>query len=236
MRYITTILTPDNGYFHPGEEVMRQHGLIPEGIHNLDLLDDDTITVMYAVRGNANAAEECMENYGEGCVHEYQIIDESDNIIIQAHMESTEFIKGLINYYRNYAIIMNYPQRFVDPSDSSIRITQIGPEDYLQEFVEKMPDEVDVTIEEIGDYNPFDNRLFANLTDRQQEVLITAYENGYFNTPREVTHKDIADELNCSAGTVSHHLQQIQAHLVRQIIPKTKLQDTNEYKELINDT
>lgn len=236
MRYITTILTPVEGYFHPGEEMLRQYGLIPEGIHNLDLLDDDTITVMYAVRGSANAAEECMDTYGEECVHEYQIINESDNLIIQAHMESTEFIKKLINFYRNYAVIMNYPQRFVDPSDSSLRITQVGPEDYLQEFVEKMPAGVDVSIEEIGDYNPFNNQLFANLTDRQQEVLLAAYRNGYFNTPREVTHQDIANELDCSAGTVSHHLQQIQAYLVRQIIPKTKLNETNQYKELINDT
>ena len=45
------------------------------------------------------------------------------------------------------------------------------------------------------------------LTDRQQEVLRTAYFAGYFETPRESTGQDIGESLNISQPTVNHHIR-----------------------------
>ena len=33
---------------------------------------------------------------------------------------------------------------------------------------------------------------------------------GYYETPREATHEDVADRLDCSPATVSEHLQKIE--------------------------
>ncbi|MFB6170464.1 MAG: GAF domain-containing protein [Haloarculaceae archaeon] len=45
------------------------------------------------------------------------------------------------------------------------------------------------------------------LTDRQQEVLQTAYLSGYFEWPRDSTGEELADALGISQPTVNRHLR-----------------------------
>ena len=45
------------------------------------------------------------------------------------------------------------------------------------------------------------------LTDRQHEILTAAYHGGYYETPRGVTGKDLAESFGISSPTVYNHLQ-----------------------------
>ena len=49
--------------------------------------------------------------------------------------------------------------------------------------------------------------VLTDLTDRQREVLATAYSNGYFEFPRRATGEDIAADLGISLPTFSEHLR-----------------------------
>ncbi|MFC6874642.1 helix-turn-helix domain-containing protein [Halobellus marinus] len=64
-------------------------------------------------------------------------------------------------------------------------------------------------------YRSADVNPATTLSDRQQEALQTAVELGYYDTPREDTHADVADELGCAPNTASEHLQKGEAKLVR---------------------
>ena len=55
--------------------------------------------------------------------------------------------------------------------------------------------------------------LSEELTDRQREVLRTAYEAGFFQSPRETTGVELADMLGVSQPTVTHHLREAQRRL-----------------------
>jgi PAS domain S-box-containing protein len=55
--------------------------------------------------------------------------------------------------------------------------------------------------------------LAEDLTDRQREVLRTAYENGFFESPRGTTGIELADRLGVSQPTVTHHLREAQRRL-----------------------
>ncbi|WP_336326760.1 GAF domain-containing protein [Halovenus sp. HT40] len=55
--------------------------------------------------------------------------------------------------------------------------------------------------------------LEERLTDRQREVLLTAYESGFFESPRETTGEQLADLLDLSQPTVTHHLREAQRRL-----------------------
>lgn len=57
------------------------------------------------------------------------------------------------------------------------------------------------------------NTFTEGLTDRQREVLLTAYESGYFESPRETTGVELADLLSVSQPTVTHHLREAQRRL-----------------------
>ncbi|ADQ68765.1 putative DNA binding protein [Halogeometricum borinquense DSM 11551] len=45
------------------------------------------------------------------------------------------------------------------------------------------------------------------LTERQYEVLRTAYESGFFEEPREITGQEVADLIGISQSTFNHHLR-----------------------------
>jgi len=53
----------------------------------------------------------------------------------------------------------------------------------------------------------FESELTERLTDRQREVLRTAYRSGFFEWPRGSTAQEIADSLDVSQPTVSRHLR-----------------------------
>ncbi|MCJ0620578.1 helix-turn-helix domain-containing protein [Haloarcula hispanica] len=52
------------------------------------------------------------------------------------------------------------------------------------------------------------------LTDRQQEVLATAHEAGYYNWPRGATAADLAELLDISEPTLHKHLRAAEQKLV----------------------
>ncbi|MFC4551328.1 MULTISPECIES: helix-turn-helix domain-containing protein [Halorussus] len=58
-------------------------------------------------------------------------------------------------------------------------------------------------------------RPIDDLTNRQREVIQTAYDNGYYEVPREVTTDDIAGELDIDSSTVAEHLQRAERNLLR---------------------
>ncbi|WP_435151817.1 helix-turn-helix domain-containing protein [Haladaptatus sp. DFWS20] len=54
----------------------------------------------------------------------------------------------------------------------------------------------------------------GNLTPAQQETLITAYEEGYFERPRDITLEELADELMISPQAVGGRLRRGYANLI----------------------
>jgi predicted DNA binding protein len=52
------------------------------------------------------------------------------------------------------------------------------------------------------------------LTETQREALILAYERGYFNTPREVSLEEVADELGITQQSLSSRLRRGHRRLI----------------------
>jgi PAS domain S-box-containing protein len=63
--------------------------------------------------------------------------------------------------------------------------------------------------------------LLENLTDRQLEVLRTAYYGGFFEWPRESTGEDIAEMLDVTQPTVNRHLRLAQQRLLKRVFDET---------------
>lgn len=55
-------------------------------------------------------------------------------------------------------------------------------------------------------HREFDQVVDERLTDRQREVLEFAFEEGYYDWPRESTGEELAAELDISPPTLSKHL------------------------------
>ncbi|MEF8841355.1 MAG: bacterio-opsin activator domain-containing protein [Haloarculaceae archaeon] len=68
------------------------------------------------------------------------------------------------------------------------------------------------TIERRPDRDPR-SRFLADLTDRQLEVLQTAYYGGYFESPRENSGADVAETLDISPPAFYQHVRTVQRKL-----------------------
>jgi len=91
----------------------------------------------------------------------------------------------------------------------------VGDPDVLQATIDQTPAAVSVQIDEIRQFPGRRAEPSSALSERQQEALETALELGYYDTPRDATHEDVAAELGCAPNTASRHLQKGEAKLVR---------------------
>ncbi|WP_236044412.1 helix-turn-helix domain-containing protein [Haloarcula salinisoli] len=88
----------------------------------------------------------------------------------------------------------------------------------LAEILENLPDEITVSVSEVGEYDSRPGVPAVDLTARQREALRAAAEVGYYEYPRTGNIADVAERLDCATSTASNHLQKAQARLVRQFI------------------
>ncbi len=66
--------------------------------------------------------------------------------------------------------------------------------------------------------NDLDTTLAETLTDRQREVLETAYYSGFFDSPRKSTGEEVGHSLDISQPTFQHHLRAAERKLLRRLL------------------
>jgi DNA-binding CsgD family transcriptional regulator len=100
----------------------------------------------------------------------------------------------------------------LDHRGASISLT--GSQDAIAGMIEEY-EGVDVSpnLQRLGDYEG-DRRPLDELTDRQREVIRTAYNLGYFEVPREASTEEVATELCLDPSTVTEHLQRAERNLI----------------------
>jgi len=62
--------------------------------------------------------------------------------------------------------------------------------------------------------------LFSMLTEKQKRAMIAAYEKGYYDVPRRIGAKEIAQILKVSPSTLVEHLRRAEKHLLDQLVPQ----------------
>lgn len=72
-------------------------------------------------------------------------------------------------------------------------------------------------LQRIGSYEGPDYPL-DDLTDRQREVIETAWELGYYEVPKEVSADEVAAELELDPSTVNEHLQRAERNLLSRLL------------------
>ncbi|MFC6718073.1 bacterio-opsin activator domain-containing protein [Natrialbaceae archaeon GCM10025810] len=63
----------------------------------------------------------------------------------------------------------------------------------------------------------FRDALFERLTDRQLEILETAYMSGFFESPRVRTGNQLSETLDITQSTFSYHLREAERRLCEQL-------------------
>lgn len=84
----------------------------------------------------------------------------------------------------------------------------------LKDIIADFRDVGSVVLAKLTEFDETDSAL----TDRQTEVLKHAFNNGYFDWPREAKSETLANDLDITHGTFLEHLRKAERKLIRRSI------------------
>jgi hypothetical protein len=103
--------------------------------------------------------------------------------------------------------------------DGKVKFSFLGNEQQIKAFLEGI-DAIGVhyKILLLSDLNFSPISPLNQLTNKQRDVLFTAYHMGYYDVPRRVTSQEIATKFGLADATIVEHMRKAQHRLMKQII------------------
>lgn len=213
MRRFRFTLTPaGDGFATADRRIAEAPGVDREAILHLQLMRDGTAMAVYRLSGDPRALEDALSGAPE--VDRFHVFTpDGDRFHLHVTYQPDDPMLSLLELTDRHRIVIEPPIEFVD-GGRSMRVTIGSLQEMVQRAADDFPAGVEVSVEQIGQYDPSQGGLLSSLTSRQREVLAVAVERGYYDIPRRATHEDLAAELGCSAGTVGEHLRKIESRVL----------------------
>lgn len=180
------------------------------GIRDIELLEDDGRGGISQVEFEDRPDEERLDSID--CIDDWEFLSEAEGTY----------------HYLLEVTALEMPERATDDHDElvgacdptvserGVLLSLVGSQETIRDMLRNFEEAgVSPDLHKLGDYEGGERTLDA-LTDRQLEVLQTAYEMGFYDVPREASTEDIADELSLDPATVSEHLQRAERNLLSQ--------------------
>lgn len=109
-----------------------------------------------------------------------------------------------------------YPMLPFEVRDGKVRITLIGENDQVKEFLENRRANYKVLSLTDAKFSP--NSPISQLTEKQQEAVSLAFRLGYFDTPRKVSVDELAEKLGLASSTLAVHLRRAERRLLAEVL------------------
>lgn len=217
MRYMSVRLAPGEGAsFHPlGERLSTEPAIRREAIHHVTLLDDGTVLTLAEGRGDRGRYEEIMSS--SPSVREYMLSGDERWLAV-SRFEPTAPVRRILSWKRQADVVVETPVRF--GADGTLDVTFVGDESAFRAMFEEAnaTDSLAFEVVATGEYDPDVQRFTRLLTRRQEDVLATAVDVGYYRAPREATHEDVAEAVGLAPSTVGDHLRKVEARVFQSVV------------------
>lgn len=189
----------------------------PDTAHLLFALEDAPSEAILALESDLVAVEEIRHVSGE------------DRDVFRAEVTSSTTASAVVEYGA-------VPREIETTVDETIVVAALPEHLDVRVFVERLRErypETELVARRDRDqhtrtHGEFVDELEDALTDRQLEVLRTAFEGGYFEWPRESTGEDVADLLGVSQPTINRHLRESQRRLFTLLFGDRETDDSDE--------
>lgn len=135
--------------------------------------------------------------------------------------DCTFVMKGRISaeisaFMARFDLKIDYPIIF-DSNTSQFGL--LGTTEELQNIVNAAKEnDWEMEIVAIRDYNPLVKGLLNELTDKQCQILKTAYANGYFDHPRKIDAGKLAAKMGIHKTTLLEHMHKAEKRLIGSIL------------------
>ncbi|WP_256686418.1 helix-turn-helix domain-containing protein [Halococcus qingdaonensis] len=216
MKYLRLRLGQSEGIIHPMHEFVASH----EGYESYRLLQwnpavGETNTMIFYAEGPPEPYAETLADVATVLEHEVVSTD-GDGFYVYARERLDAGTRRLTDAFTHGSIVVMPPIDY--RTDRTIGLTVVGTAASLQRALDEAPPGVDVDVRRAGQYDAGRMDAASALSERQSEALTIALERGYYETPREATVADVAQELDCAPGTAAEHLRKAEAALVHHVV------------------
>jgi predicted DNA binding protein len=229
MKFLQLSLGPTSLVFHPVDQCLAtQDGIYRDALLQLNSRGDETYLALYQLMGDRDVVEDTLASHD--AVLDCEIVSVNRNSPTSNDHSSDDhsnsdgegihaFVRldvsssdgRLVDMAHRHALIIDTPIAF---DGDTMYVTLLGTDTGLRSILQSMPDDIDFTVSDAGEYDPVSSDLLSPLTDRQLEVFETAVEQGYYDVPRRATHRDLAGTLGCAPSTVDEHLRKAESSVV----------------------
>lgn len=210
MRYLTIIIPQIHNRSEVEGDEPDESALKSESTYDINLLDDGTTVELSYIRGDPERLRDILES--DPRVLAYDVVPRKSGGLVYIHSQATDLVTRLLTLLIRHKIIVDWPIEFTDRGEH--RVTILGQDEQIRQMVNEIPNEIQVELEGMGDYQPDKRQLSSLLTDRQQQILGIAVEMGYYEIPRHTTLNELGEELDITAGTVGEHLRKIESKII----------------------
>jgi predicted DNA binding protein len=158
-----------------------------------------------------------------------EIMDESPHVISYltagedrwmavSQFDPTKTVRRALELQRESLLVIDTPIRFT--SEDHLKVTYLGTDEVFRKLYESIEEAEYVTVDilETGDYEADSSSFSRMITSRQEEVLETAVDLGYYSNPRQASLEDISEIVGITPGTVGEHLRKVEARVFDEIV------------------
>lgn len=183
------------------------------GIRDVALLDDRGYTCMPQVEVEERIDTDEVADLA--CVDRCELVAEKETTYVYLlELTATELPERTTNVYDELV-------GTCDPTvtEQGLLLSLVGSQEAIRDMLRTYeaagatPD-----LYKLAEYDGGTSTL-DELTDRQLEILQTAYRMGFYEIPREASTEGVAAEFDLDAATVSEHLQRAERNLIATQLP-----------------
>jgi predicted DNA binding protein len=220
MRYFDLVLTPTSHGIHPIDaELAVLDGVTRDALLHIDAFGDGSGVLLYRLEGDRAVVLDAVGDHDALISYDVLDVDAENAFHLYCHVHPGEPAGTLMALCYKYALIIDTPIEFT--ARGGILVTVVGTHDMLREALKAIPEEIAVSIQQVGKYTPGTRDMLSMLTERQQEVFETAVDMGYYDIPREVNQGDLAEALECAPSTVDEHLRKAESKMLSALLRTT---------------
>lgn len=219
MKYLDVQFRQPDSMLHPMQEVIRFRDVIDyEELLAWNILPNEGVECsLFYVEADPKRYTPAIESVGT--VIEYDVTpidDESFYVFVRERTREPE--RRLRQVFADLRLLVVPPIVYDD--DAALGMTVIGNGENLRTLVETVPDEIEVEVEEIGEYDRRHGSAAGALTVRQFEAIEAATDLGYYDVPRSASLAEVAAELDCAESTASTLLRRAESTMMGRLVER----------------
>ena len=168
--------------------------------------------ILHYVVGDTAALERAIQKIPEVIAYDIECIDEQ-SAYIYIRDATTNSLQEMVTPISSGGLVIAPPVEYAP--DGTMALSIFGPDDKLQNAIETLSDQVNVTIVKVGGFAGIPAVVETRLTHRQRETIEAALELGYYDIPRTASQEDISAELERAPSTTAEHLRKAESKIIQ---------------------